>query len=329
MHGLRARANELLDEVEAELDRLIQENEELREKLAETLRGGVPTMAAPIADPPLEGFSPLPDSSEPPLGVPEASERERPVDEHISQPRPAPPEPSAPAPARQHRHLPPAPDVTPPDPFPAVRSVAQPDPASVGRPGSLSPRHRRSVSPPTESVEVHDDGEIRVISFEATERLLFDRGADGQILNWTTALSPSAAGELALELAATAETEEATICVSGETGDISPRLIASLIRAHPPSFDRSCEFFRIDFDDQSIAYQRLPQESGPPIGFLGIAAERLSLALVAPLIVRTGTQQVVDAALDLGGYRLLDQLDRLLADTASIEAAERTSDEQS
>jgi DivIVA domain-containing protein len=40
-----------LDEVEAELDRLIQENEELRAKLAECLRGKVPAMAAPIIEP--------------------------------------------------------------------------------------------------------------------------------------------------------------------------------------------------------------------------------------------------------------------------------------
>ena len=40
-----------LDEVEAELDRLIQENEELRAKLAEVLRGGkVPALNAPHAD---------------------------------------------------------------------------------------------------------------------------------------------------------------------------------------------------------------------------------------------------------------------------------------
>ncbi|MQY02311.1 DivIVA domain-containing protein [Actinomadura macrotermitis] len=40
-----------LDEVESELDRLIQENEELRAKLAECLRGKVPAMAAPIVEP--------------------------------------------------------------------------------------------------------------------------------------------------------------------------------------------------------------------------------------------------------------------------------------
>ena len=43
-----------LDEVEAELDRLIQENEELRAKLAEVLRGGgKPAMSAlssPLSD---------------------------------------------------------------------------------------------------------------------------------------------------------------------------------------------------------------------------------------------------------------------------------------
>ncbi len=44
-----------LDEVEAELDRLIQENEELRAKLAEVLRGGgkqgIPALSSPLSDP--------------------------------------------------------------------------------------------------------------------------------------------------------------------------------------------------------------------------------------------------------------------------------------
>jgi DivIVA domain-containing protein len=43
-----------LDEVEAELDRLIQENEELRAKLAELMRGsrsGVPALSSPLSDP--------------------------------------------------------------------------------------------------------------------------------------------------------------------------------------------------------------------------------------------------------------------------------------
>jgi DivIVA domain-containing protein len=57
-----------LDEVEAELDRLIQENEELRSKLAEVLRGGgKPAMAlsSPLSDP-------RPDQmmSEPPMEQP-------------------------------------------------------------------------------------------------------------------------------------------------------------------------------------------------------------------------------------------------------------------
>jgi DivIVA domain-containing protein len=45
-----------LDEIEAELDRLIQENEELRAKLAESLRGGgikspVSALSSPLSDP--------------------------------------------------------------------------------------------------------------------------------------------------------------------------------------------------------------------------------------------------------------------------------------
>jgi DivIVA domain-containing protein len=55
-----------LDEVEAELDRLIQENEELRAKLAECLRGKVPAMAAPIVEPKPD----LPPVPEPPRPEP-------------------------------------------------------------------------------------------------------------------------------------------------------------------------------------------------------------------------------------------------------------------
>lgn len=43
-----------LDEVEAELDRLIQENQELRARLADSLRGGqspVPALSSPVPDP--------------------------------------------------------------------------------------------------------------------------------------------------------------------------------------------------------------------------------------------------------------------------------------
>jgi DivIVA domain-containing protein len=53
-----------LDEVEAELDRLIQENEELRAKLAECLRGKVPAMAAPIVEPKPD-LAPVPEPMRP------------------------------------------------------------------------------------------------------------------------------------------------------------------------------------------------------------------------------------------------------------------------
>src|SRR5580692_997563 len=52
-----------LDEVEAELDRLIQENEELRAKLAEVLRGGkssVSALRSPLSDPAPATMAPEP-----------------------------------------------------------------------------------------------------------------------------------------------------------------------------------------------------------------------------------------------------------------------------
>src|ERR1700746_3188622 len=54
-------ADAFLDEVEGELDRLIQENEERRAKLAEVLRGGkssVPALSSPLSDPKPEMMAP-------------------------------------------------------------------------------------------------------------------------------------------------------------------------------------------------------------------------------------------------------------------------------
>jgi DivIVA domain-containing protein len=63
-----------LDEVEAELDRLIQENEELRAKLAEVLRGGgKPAMAlsSPLSDPKPDMMGPEPTMEQPIMRRPE------------------------------------------------------------------------------------------------------------------------------------------------------------------------------------------------------------------------------------------------------------------
>ncbi len=63
-----------LDEVEAELDRLIQENEELRSKLAEVLRGGgKPAMAlsSPLSDSRPDTMAPEPTMEQPVMRRPE------------------------------------------------------------------------------------------------------------------------------------------------------------------------------------------------------------------------------------------------------------------
>lgn len=277
-----------LDEIELELDRLVRENEELRARLAETVQGRwvAPVLQTRPAREPEGGGA-----------APEA---------HVEE--------SAAPPASRTREL-----FEPPG---TGHLTGRPSlPAQVGWRTGISARvaddpPRRPVlgrAVPAESTETYDGGEVRVIAFDESERLLFDHGGDGQILNWTTALSPSAAGVLALELAGTDAVEEACLCVSGETGDINTRLIAPFIYANPIGFDKSCDFLRIDFGGKSIAYQRLSRDNGPAVGFLGIAADRLDLPLVASLIVQTGTRQVVGAALNLRGYRLLDHLDRLLA----------------
>jgi DivIVA domain-containing protein len=72
-----------LDEVEGELDRLIQENEELRSKLAEVLRGGgKPAMAlsSPLSDPRQDTIVPEPpmEQQPPPMRRPEPMHMDRP-----------------------------------------------------------------------------------------------------------------------------------------------------------------------------------------------------------------------------------------------------------
>jgi DivIVA domain-containing protein len=68
-----------LDEVEAELDRLLQENEELRAKLAEVLRGG--KMPASLGSPHMDGPDLMPQE---PMHRPEPERRPEPMPMHKS-----------------------------------------------------------------------------------------------------------------------------------------------------------------------------------------------------------------------------------------------------
>jgi DivIVA domain-containing protein len=88
-----------LDEVEAELDRLIQENEELRGKLAEALRGKVPPMSAQDAQP------------EPQYGVEQTQMHQPPHHQHEQQFAPEHQfgQPEAPYAPEQQAHMQPTP----------------------------------------------------------------------------------------------------------------------------------------------------------------------------------------------------------------------------
>src|SRR5690606_2774668 len=63
-----------LDEVESELDRLIQENEELRGKLAECLRGQVPNAGMQESQQPQEQMQPEPPQPEPAPAPPQVDQ---------------------------------------------------------------------------------------------------------------------------------------------------------------------------------------------------------------------------------------------------------------
>lgn len=251
-----------LDEVEAEIDRLIQENEELRAKLAESLRGKVPAMAAAIVEP-------KPDRA-------------------LVRPEPQP------------------------EPEPLGMALAMADSAT---PHQLDLRDLGRVGRrPAETVKAYEDGEVRRIAFSGDELLLFDRGEEGQILNWTTRLRPSDAAALALDLSKYDQDRVVTITFAGKTGEIGVERLNAIIGSDTAVFDRTCDFLRVDYDNASIAFQKMPNQSGPPTRFLGVGADTLSLGLTASLLIQTGTDALVRGSVSLSGYRLLGRLEELMSE---------------
>ena len=165
-------------------------------------------------------------------------------------------------------------------------------------------------------------GIFRRFGFGPHEFLLIDRLDGKDTLNWTTSIKPSDFTGLASYYLAE-ESGEARACISvnGVIDEVGAELGLSMARMAGESFDVNCDFFRIDNDDISIAYQVLPGVRGhAPTVMFGVSAAKLKIELVLPLIIRTGTGELVAHAL---GIRP-DALPAKLAEIMSADAGKTT-----
>jgi serine/threonine protein kinase len=164
-----------------------------------------------------------------------------------------------------------------------------------------------------EEVE-HQDGTLRRFEFGPDEFLLVDRLDGKPTLNWTTGMTPGDFAEL-VDQYLEDDTGKATVTVGiGEVADEMSAEIAIAFARLGGDFDRECNFFRFDTAELSLAYQVLPNsgDSGRT-SVLGVTAPRLTLDRVLPLIMRTGTEQVIAHTLSVRVDALPSQLSALLA----------------
>ena len=179
---------------------------------------------------------------------------------------------------------------------------------------SASSMSSRRSATPEEAIETQDGGEVRRIEFPDDEIILLDRSDEGQIVNWTTSLRPSAAAKLALEVSTASNDRVATVCIDNNTSETDRDRLASMIAVRGEEFDQTCSFIRIDFDDKSVAFQLMSNEQGQAFAFFGVGADRLDIGLVSSLIDRTATEAISRAMSGIGGNGLSGRLRELLSE---------------
>jgi hypothetical protein len=174
----------------------------------------------------------------------------------------------------------------------------------------LTPRERL-----TEEEVEHEDGTLHRFDLGSDEFVLVDVMGGKPTMNWTTALSAGEFAEL-VDQYLEDDTEEArvTIGVDEIIDEMGAEIGVALARLGGDPFNEACNFFRLDTEDLSLAYQVLPSSDGSgKIPVFGVSAARLAYTRVFPLIVRTGTEQVNAHILSVRADALAARLEALLS----------------
>lgn len=156
------------------------------------------------------------------------------------------------------------------------------------------------------------------------EFLLIDRAGDALTLNWTTRITVTEFAGLVKEFNDLGDDEgRATISMDGVIEDMDPQFALKVALMDSRSFDAACQFFRLDSGGTSIAFQVIPHRRRHDVKIFGISARALEVSTVFPLLVRTGTDQIVAHALVIGAGGLSGRLAQALDPPARLNRSAR------
>ncbi len=96
-------------------------------------------------------------------------------------------------------------------------------------------------------------------------------------VNWTTAISPGEFAELVEQYRENdAKEARVTIGVDDAIDEMGAEIGVALARLGGDSFNEACNFFRLDTEDLSLAYQVLPGSDGSGKMVFGVSAAQLA-----------------------------------------------------
>jgi serine/threonine protein kinase len=178
--------------------------------------------------------------------------------------------------------------------------------------------------PPRDEEIRHSDGVLHRFDFGSNEFLLVDRMDGKPTLNWTTEMTPGDFAELVDQYLEDNNCEaKATIGVGEVIDEMGAEMGVALARLGGDSFDQACGFFRFDAEDATIVYQVLPSTgSQEKVAVFGVSSPHMGLDRLLPLIMRTGSVQVIAHVLSVRADALPRRLVALMDAQEQIERAQ-------
>jgi serine/threonine protein kinase len=163
-------------------------------------------------------------------------------------------------------------------------------------------------------------GIVRRFEVGDHEFLIIDRTKDAVTLNWSSRITPSEFAAIVAEQLDAEDTDgRATLSLSGVINDVAPEFALAVALMDTGSFDKDCDFLRFDIAGISVAYQVMPHKHRDEVCIFGVSARDLDVGTVFPLLVMSGTEQVLAHALKVGPRSLSGRLTAVLAESAGTD----------
>jgi len=173
----------------------------------------------------------------------------------------------------------------------------------------------------TEDEVQHADGVLRRFNFGPGNLVLVDQVQGNDTVNWSTYLTPRSFLRIAQEFVRTRSDATAQISIDGQLADMDASFLLTFAESASGDLDRSCDFVRFDTRDSSIAFQVLPQVSTLGNKLIGISADKLDVALLLSVMLRTASPLIVENALGLESNSFVSRITDLLQSQSSHETS--------